>query len=103
MKRVIVRKKAEKNLSKKGFKRVEDGNHIYYYMEYRGKETGIKTFFSHSRQFRDLHGDIVTKMRRQLGLDSTAQIADLLECPMSKDDYTELLIHKGLIDPAEYD
>ena len=23
--------------------------------------------------------------------------------PMSQDDYTELLIHKGLIDPAEYD
>ena len=103
MKKVIDRNKAEKNLGKKGFRREEDRDHVYYYMEYKGTETGIKTFFSHSKQFRDLHGDIVTKMRRQLRLDSTAQIKNLLECPMSQDDYVDLLIRKGLIDPAEYD
>jgi len=50
----VDRKVAMKSLSKKGFHKKTDDDHIYYHHEYEGKETGVKTYFSHSKKEKDI-------------------------------------------------
>lgn len=87
----IDRNKFESSLSKKGFKKAKNKDHIYYFHEYNGKETGIKTKVSHSPKFRDISGDILTSIRKQLKLSNNMQVKKLADCPMSKNDYINYL------------
>jgi len=93
----LDRKKFEKNLKKKGFRRDPAKDHIFYHHEYEGKKTGISTHFSHSLSEKDISDDLILLMKRELRLDSTKDVADLCNCPMSKEKYNGILKQKKLL------
>ncbi|MCX5861281.1 MAG: hypothetical protein NTW27_04045 [Deltaproteobacteria bacterium] len=87
----VDRNEAEKSLRNKGFRLEKDHDHIFYYHEYRGRETGIKTKFSHSKKMKDIGGEILSSMKKQLRLNTLDEIVRFLECPMSEDEYLAVL------------
>ncbi len=95
----VDRKTAMKSLTKKGFVKDESGHHIFFHHEYNGKKTGISTYFSHSARQKDISGDLLTFLRKQLSLDKSFDVVELLECPMRAEDYNTILITKGVFKP----
>ena len=85
------RTKLERNLPKKGFRKEKSERHIYFYHEFEGKETGISTHISHSRKLKDISGDLLTCMRKQLRLNSNRQVVNLVNCPMDKKAYNSIV------------
>lgn len=97
----LDRSRIEGALSAKGFVR-EDTHHRYFYHENQGKRTGIYTYTSHGSRFKSYGDPLLRSMRQQLRLDTVAQLADLVTCPMSRDGYNEHLKEKGLLpEPPE--
>lgn len=98
----IQRETLEQALRRKGFERKQDGHHIYYHHKYKGKETGAYTYFSHSLKTKDITRDLLTQTRKQLKLDTNAQVAMLANCPMDAEQYNRILAAKGILheDPS---
>ena len=92
----ISRKKIEKSLAKKGFVLNESKDHRYFHLFYKGIDTGVFTYVSHSGK--DIDDYLISKMQKQLRLDNKRLACDLFNCPMSKDDYLDILIQKKIID-----
>ena len=84
-----------KELPRKGFSK-KSGSHIYFYHRVHGKFTGPMTKVSHSPKVKEISDNLITQMRKQLKLDNNQQVRDLVNCPMSGDDYTEFLKSKGI-------
>ncbi len=97
----VDRKRAEQSLVEKGFRRDKSPGHVYFFHIHRGQETGIKTYVSHSKKYKDIGPDNLESMRRQLRLETRGQAIDLLQCPMSGADYNDYLIEMGHIDPED--
>jgi hypothetical protein len=97
----IDRSDINKNLPKKGFIKEESGHHIRFHHIYKGKRTGVYTYISHSKKLRDFSGDILRDMRKQLELDKIIQVVDLCKCPMSENDYVDILKQKEII-PSDF-
>ena len=93
----IERKTVERSLRQKGFVAAEHSKHRYFHHMVGGKQTGMWTFVSRGTTYRTIGDSLLGSMKRQLGLDSTRQVHDLLECPMSGDQYNSHLFVKGLI------
>ncbi len=72
---------------------------LFFHHEYNGKKTGISTYFSHSARQKDISGDLLTFLRKQLSLDKSFDVVELLECPMRAEDYNTILITKGVFKP----
>ncbi len=88
------------NLPKKGF--VQDNNdHRYFYYYYEGKYTGAYTYTSYGTKYKTYGPGLIDAMKKQLRLDTSKQVRDLVECPMSAEDYNALLIQKGIFKPAK--
>ena len=83
-----------KVLPKKGFAE-ESRHHIYFHHRLDGRETGPFTKVSHSGK--EISDSLITPMRKQLRLDTNRQVRELIECPMSGDNYTTFLKKKGII------
>jgi hypothetical protein len=92
----IKKRTIEYNLIKKGFVS-DDNDHRYYYHEYKGKRTGTYAFTSRGSQFKDYGVQLINLLKKELKLDTLKQANDLLTCPMSKEQYEEFLIEKGVI------
>lgn len=92
----VDRTEAIRSLRQKGFRKDETRDHIYFYHEYNGKETGPWTKISHSRMVRDISGDLLLSMRKQLRLDTNREAADLLSCPMDGDAFNSIMKAKGV-------
>lgn len=85
----------EKALLAKGFQ-VEQTHHEYFWFYYNGKRTHIKTRISHGKK--EYGSNLISAIKKQLKLQSKQQIEDLLNCPMSEEDYIELLLSNGEVD-----
>jgi len=85
----------KKNLPKKGFEIDPSKDHIYYYFTYKGKKTGIFTKISHSSRKKIISGDLLKNIKKQLKLDSNSELIDLIKCPMSEEDYIDILKNNG--------
>lgn len=83
------------NLPKKGFMVNKKGHHIFFYHIQDGRETGIRTKISHTAKMKDISNDIISAIKRQLKLDTNAEVKDLIECPMDEATYIGLLRKKG--------
>jgi hypothetical protein len=46
----------------------------------------------------DLRDALLTKIRRQLQLDTASQLQDFINCPMTGDAYAQLLVDKQVIE-----
>lgn len=92
----IDRNEIESSLVTKGFAR-DDTHHRYFYHEVKGKRTGISTHTSHGSRYKTYGGNLLKQMKRQLRLDTLSQVADLFRCPMTGEDYNNILKEKRLL------
>jgi hypothetical protein len=92
----VDRRVIESSLPSKGFVR-EDDDHRYFYHEYEGQRTGAYTYTSHGSKYKTYDVGLLGMMKRQLRLDSIRQVVDLFECPISGDDFNQILKEKGLL------
>lgn len=92
----VAKRKIESSLAKKGFIR-DENHHTYFYHEYKGKRTRIYTYISHGDKSKTYGNPLLSRMKRQLKLDTLSQVLDLLKCPMSGKEYNHILKDKSLI------
>lgn len=87
-------KNISSSLLKKGFS--EDNNdHKKYKLLLDEKKTGIHTFVSHGTK--EYGEGLIKAMRKQLHL-SKREFIDLIDCPMTKEEYIQMLVEKGSIE-----
>ncbi len=91
---VLDSKKAYKNLKKKGFTDSKDHSHDHKYLEfhYQGKMI-LYTKLSHGGK-KDLNNYLLKQMSTQCKL-SKQDFADLVNCPLSAEEYVEKLKEIG--------
>jgi len=63
-------------------------------------ETGAYTYISHLAKQKDVSGDLISSMRKQLRLDSMKETVALIKCPMDKKEYEKILIDRSIFDPS---
>ena len=93
----LDRNNVKSNLPKKGFEMEDDNHHIYFHHIHNGKRSRAYTYVSHSKKDGDLRDGIIKMMKKQLVLDTNKQVSDLVNCPMSSEQYIEHLKAKGVI------
>ena len=72
------------------------GKHIYYEIWHEGKKIK-ETHHSHGSESKEISDPILQKIKRQLNLNNLQQLYDLKNCPMSSEDYFNLLKQKNVI------
>lgn len=83
-------KEIQKVLQKKGFiLEPEKDHHQFYYLVIDGKKQNIKTYFSHGKQEYDKF--LMSQLKKQLKFIETNLAEDFFNCPMSKEQYIEML------------
>lgn len=87
-------KKIMSALLQKGF-RQSNTHHMVFWLYDGERQTSVKTRVSHGKSEYD--DSLLAQMRKQLGLDTKKQLLDLVECPLSYEDYLKLLEQKGLL------
>lgn len=85
--------KVESSLKRKGFHQ-EPGKHKFFVLYVGDKKTSINTHTSHCGQ--EIDDYLINCMRKQLYL-SKSQFLDLIDCPLSKDEYLSILRENGKI------
>lgn len=88
-------RKVGRSLESKGFRKVEN-DHSFFHLYVGGKDTGVFTKISHGEK--EIHTPLAKRMQHQLKLQSMANFRDLVECPLSADDYVRLLRKAGVIE-----
>ena len=88
----IEKRDVETSLPKKGFHR-EETHHIYFHHYYQNKYTGISTYVSHGAN--SIGDSLIQQMKKQLRLNNPYQVIDLVNCPISGDEYIQILKSKG--------
>jgi hypothetical protein len=85
----------EAGLTRKGFVPNKPGaDHNYFvYLSLAGTKARASTKTSHGRSF-DIDDSLLAQMARQCGL-TKKQFLDLLDCPLSREDYEKLLEQAG--------
>lgn len=84
----------EKGLVKKGFQK-RHGNHLFFvYYGIDGTKSGVQTMISHGAKSKTLSDDLVSQMARQCAL-PRGKFEDLINCPLQREDYEELLRQAG--------
>jgi len=81
-------------LSKKGFVlNPAKQHHRFYYLCVDGRKTKIYTYFSHSKN--EYGKNLLSQIKKQIQIDSIDDFENFLDCPLSKEDYLNLLAKKG--------
>jgi hypothetical protein len=81
-------------LVKKGF--VEDStHHVMFWLHVNGKKTRVHTRYSHG--VTECNDFLLSLMASQLHL-SNREFNDLIDCPLKKENYIQILRDKGAID-----
>jgi len=79
------------NLQRKGFRKRQGGDK-YFHLYVDGKKTAVFTFVSHGE--REIHDGLLGQMAKQTHL-VKKEFLDLVDCPMTEDDYLKLLRERG--------
>jgi len=93
-------KSFEKALTKKGFQLERQTTDKLFFFYYQGKKTQIFTKISHGKG-EDLRPPILSKIKGQMFLDSSAQLSSFIDCKFGHEDYIALLVAKGHITPQQ--
>lgn len=88
--------KVEKALLKKGFQGKEGDHHFFIYYTLQGKKSSVRTKTSHTPKMKELDDGILAQMAKQCRLNKQ-EFMDLVDCPMSREEYETRLIQKGEI------
>lgn len=85
----------ESALKSKGFEE-QDGDHRFFvYWTEDGKKTRARTKTSHTPKMKDIPDSLLGQMAKQVCLDTKGQFLELVDCPMSRGDYENVLRGKG--------
>ncbi len=89
----------EKALKSKGFV-LEDSrrDHRFYYFYHEGKKTIVRTKISTGSGYRDYPAHLATHVRKQMRLRNHEDLHRFVQCPMSLDEYKQLLRDAGAIE-----
>lgn len=90
------RRDIEASLSKKGFEKSEGDHSFFTYHMLAGGKTSAWTKTSHGTSHKTLGDTLTSKMARQIGL-THGQFKLLIECPMSRVEYENILLETGRI------
>lgn len=97
MSNVRAKHNVETSLMGKGFNCSRATDHNYFiYHTLDGRKTPIKTKTSFGHKPKDIAGDLLRAMARQCKI-STDQFLQLIDCPLSRQDYEDLLNRDGHI------
>lgn len=92
---VFKDKKVKQSLVKKGFQETRKTKHLFYFLyDDNGKRTSVNTHFSNNAQ--EINDGLINKMCRETHLNKQ-QFCDLINCPLSRDDYYEILRSKNIL------
>ncbi len=84
----------EAGLLNKGFQKAPGGDHNYFvYVAQDGKKALSKTKTSHGRGF-DIDDSLLARMAQQCAL-TRPQFLKLIECPLGRNDYENILKKAG--------
>lgn len=83
----------KEGLTKKGFIPVQ-GDHTFLFLSVEGRKSSIRTKISHGNK--EYGDNILSLVARQLRI-TTKQLDDLLDCPLSYEDYLTVLKEKKII------
>lgn len=86
----------ESVLLSKGFEKDERHHHFFLYRTKDGRLSSIRTKTSHTAGMKSIGAPLLGHMARQCGL-LKSQFMDLVDCPLSRDDYEALLKNGGHI------
>lgn len=78
----------------KGFREVSGRRHRKFVLYHQGKQTMIRTELSYGSK--NIGGDLLSAIKRQLHLDSLEQLSEFIKCPMEYADYIAHLQSKGV-------
>lgn len=85
----------EAGLCRKGFKIDEKRDHnFFFYWTEEGQKTPVRTKTSKGSKYKRLDKTLVASMARQCKL-TRKQFADLIECPLSRQEYERILKEDG--------
>ncbi len=87
-------KDVKKVLSKKGF--IIDpkkDHHEFYFLEIEGKKHNVYTYFSHGKK--EYGANLTSNIKKQLKFKEISKAEDFFDCPMSGDDYINMLKANG--------
>jgi hypothetical protein len=92
--KMYSKKKIEKSLIKKGFV-ATDGDHEFLVFLYNGNYSKVHTKLSHGTS--SPGRDILQQIKKQLKLNSQREFERLIDCPMSKSEYEDILKEQGIL------
>lgn len=84
-------RKIKTSLKKKGFKE-GNGDHKYYFLYINDRKTSIFTKISHGEG--EINDFLIKQMSKQTRLEKN-EFLDLINCPLSYEEYIELLKQRG--------
>jgi predicted RNA binding protein YcfA (HicA-like mRNA interferase family) len=89
-------KDIQKVLTKKGFVFYpEKDHHQFYYLEIDGVKQNVYTYFSHG--LNEYGTSLMGKIKKQLKFAETTKAEDFFDCPMSGQQYVDMLKELGVI------
>lgn len=88
---VLKTKDIRRSLTKKGFVEDSSHDHIIFWYKPGEKKTAIRTKISHGKS--EISDPLIGKMSNQTRLSKT-QFVDLVQCPLSAEEYQELVKDK---------
>ncbi|NLG32531.1 MAG: hypothetical protein GX550_03330 [Syntrophomonadaceae bacterium] len=87
-------------LLRKGFVRSDDKDHIkFFYTNQAGEKTRVWTKISRGKKHSEIGRPNLGHMAKQCKL-SNENFGRLLDCPLSREDYEDMLIEAGQISKA---
>jgi len=88
----------KKVLKKKSFQSFPEKNHHqFYYLVVDGKKESVYTYFSHGKSEYDKK--LMGAIKHQLKFPTSKDAENYFDCPMSGDQYVELLREIGVLPP----
>lgn len=92
-------KDIQRVLEKKGFiLEPEKDHHQFYYLVIDGKKQAIKTYLSHGKKEYDKI--LMNQIKKQLKFIESQKAEDFFDCPMSKEQYIQMLEENGEINKS---
>jgi len=83
----------KRGLQRKGF-REDNRDHKFYFLYLGDKRTSVRTKISHGET--EIDDGLIKLMAKQIHL-TKDQFIDLVNCPLSYDEYIKILQEKGII------
>ena len=90
------KKSVEAALLAKGFQQDNNDHHFFVYFATDGRKTRARTKTSHTAKMKDIPENLLSQMAKQCKV-TRAQFLNLVDCPLDRQGYEEVLIERGEI------